>query len=113
MRTGLAAVGRGSGNILVTGHRLSAVPPRIRIGVRMGSMFSRETWGSGFASLKRSSPAAAPGAMLMPRNHKAAGAPTIAELTGTLETRFMTRLPPRLTPYRFKRFGSTYGRDLT
>src|ERR1017187_1821347 len=111
MRTGLPAAARASCNILVTGSRLSAVPTRIRIGVRMGSMFLREISGSGFACLKRSGPADAPGAMLIPRNHKAAGAPTIAELTGTLETRFMTRLPPRLTPYRFKRFGSTYGRD--
>ena len=38
------------------------------------------------------------GGICMPRNQITAGAPTMAACTGTRETRFMTRLPPRLTP---------------
>src|ERR1039458_3378254 len=55
--------------------------------------------GSGFRFLKASGFGGEPGGgNWMPRNHITAGAPTMAACTGTLETRFMTRLPPRLTP---------------
>src|ERR1017187_5760195 len=42
MRTVLPCAASASCNIVVTGNRLSAVPTKIKIGVRMGSMFLRE-----------------------------------------------------------------------
>ena len=73
------------------------MPTRIRTGVRIGAMLAATEPGSGFGAERSGRPSFTAG--FIPRNQIGAGAPrTAAWIVGTFETRYETRLPPRLTP---------------